>query len=1089
MREGLFRNNNLNGPCSKLSVGDFGKNTEPLNELEMEMHSARKLPTRYIRTILPMPIMLLVLAVSLQAAASELVFEFGGNGSADGQFSEINGIAVTRDGKIYVVDSGNARIQVFNPDGSFDFSFGTPGTGPGEFDFGVCGIAISESLERVYVSEGVPGELTQRVQVFGLDGTFQFEFGTAGAAAGEFDTPCQMAIGEDDTLFVVDRGNSRVQVFNTVGAYLRQFGTSGSGDGQFNLASGIAIDLAGRVYVADSFTPRIQVFNFAGAYLETFGSGGSAPGEFSRPCHLAQGGTLMVADALNERVQVFTLDGHFQLEFPVTGSEQSIFCSNIPTALATDRLGRIYVEEGNFVRVYSIDRDGDGLLDIWETNGIDADADGVVDLAIHQPPYNADPNHKDLYLEFDWDARSPVASQVVREMKQTLCAAPVYAGGVDNPDGEPGIRLHVDTGALTDPQASEFPRVPCSCSDGIDNDGDGLSDSADPTCQVLDPAGGEGGAGLVTCGDALDNDGDGAIDEDDTDCPTIYDAFATEFASGFPDCGDGMDNDGDGLTDSADPDCMVGDDLGGGNALTDPGGGPFTGDICNFDTTYYAAKADNFDPLRALVFRYAMQTPTCDLDGDGVGDTRSRAELGGNDIFMSTPALASIPPGALISAASYVHELGHNLNLAHGGDGTNNCEPNYISIMNYDHGQGVSRVVRTVPTGGLDFSPVRFPGGRGGAPLPPATPAGQLDENGLDEALIMDPSNRLHQFVFVNALGEKIRAPLNGDVDGDGVPDGTDWNGDGAFGASGLAVNVDTGSPAGRPEECINADLEVLTGYNDWRNMSLPFRQFGNLADGPVNATQTPEPTQAEALAYLAELNNTDLAVALFPDANPIEVGGNVTLEILTENLGPNPADQLALSLSSDAAPLLMPAACEETAGGVQCTFGPLPAGADTTLPVTLTHQGACTDGVPPSFVVSATVENVAEPVGEDPDTANNLANVTIHTVDSTPPEPDCALPAAISPDDAPFTVTPQALDACDAAVSISNSGFQCYRYTPNGKRKPQPCRVESNGGAVEVWRTGGVDSVIEWTLTAEDASGNVSQAQCLLSVENPTAD
>ncbi len=48
------------------------------------------------------------------------------------------------------------------------------------------------------------------------------------------------------------------------------------------------------------------------------------------------------------------------------------------------------------------DSDGDGLADLWETEGIDVDNDGQVDLRLDQPPYNADPEHKDMFVETDW---------------------------------------------------------------------------------------------------------------------------------------------------------------------------------------------------------------------------------------------------------------------------------------------------------------------------------------------------------------------------------------------------------------------------------------------------------------------------------------------------------------------------------------------------------------------------------------------------------------------------------------------------------------------------------------------------------------
>ena len=88
-----------------------------------------------------------------------------------------------------------------------------------------------------------------------------------------------------------------------------------------------------------------------------------------------------------------------------------------------------------------------------------------------------------------------------------------------------------------------------TCSNGIDDDGDGLVDfPADPGCASA----GDRDETDVECSDGLDNDGDGDVDfPDDPECSSPNDT--TE--GGTPACGDGEDNDGDGLIDTADPDC------------------------------------------------------------------------------------------------------------------------------------------------------------------------------------------------------------------------------------------------------------------------------------------------------------------------------------------------------------------------------------------------------------------------------------------------------------------------------------------------------------------------------------------------------
>ncbi len=125
------------------------------------------------------------------------------------------------------------------------------------------------------------------------------------------------------------------------------------------------------------------------------------------------------------------------------------------------------------------------------------------------------------------------------------------------------------------------------CSDGIDNDGDGVIDAADPGCHSdgdasnpnsynpndtserdATPSGPSGGeTSGPECSDNRDNDGDGRIDERDPGChtdgnPNNPDSYRPNDddernggGPGAPQCSDGVDNDGDGVADAADPGC------------------------------------------------------------------------------------------------------------------------------------------------------------------------------------------------------------------------------------------------------------------------------------------------------------------------------------------------------------------------------------------------------------------------------------------------------------------------------------------------------------------------------------------------------
>ncbi|MBD3313712.1 PKD domain-containing protein [Candidatus Woesearchaeota archaeon] len=101
-----------------------------------------------------------------------------------------------------------------------------------------------------------------------------------------------------------------------------------------------------------------------------------------------------------------------------------------------------------------------------------------------------------------------------------------------------------------------------ACSDGLDNDGDGLVDEDDPGCYdsgVYDPEDDSEEDTFPACSDNFDNDGDGLVDLDDPGCEDGEDDDETDPVT-LPECSDGIDNDGDGLVDMDDPDCSSSDD-------------------------------------------------------------------------------------------------------------------------------------------------------------------------------------------------------------------------------------------------------------------------------------------------------------------------------------------------------------------------------------------------------------------------------------------------------------------------------------------------------------------------------------------------
>jgi len=187
---------------------------------------------------------------------------FGTSGNAPGQFNAPRGVAVAADGSIYVADSRNHRIQHLTADGKVLQTWGTfadlaKGQAPGGSFNEPWGIAVGKD-GSVYVSD----TWNHRVQKFSADGKFQSMWGYFGQAEKPeaFWGPRGLAVDAQGRLYVVDTGNKRVVIFGPNGEPITSFGTSGFDAGQFDEPVGVALDKDGNVYVTDTWNQRIQVF-------------------------------------------------------------------------------------------------------------------------------------------------------------------------------------------------------------------------------------------------------------------------------------------------------------------------------------------------------------------------------------------------------------------------------------------------------------------------------------------------------------------------------------------------------------------------------------------------------------------------------------------------------------------------------------------------------------------------------------------------------------------------------------------------------------------------------------------------------------
>jgi len=211
-------------------------------------------------------------------------------------------VALDREERIYVTDSGRSLIFVFRPDGKFLRTIGD--LGKNESLFKRCtGLAIDRGKGLLYVVDTV----AMRVVVLTTEGKFVERFGKPGDGPAEFNYPTHITVAADGSLWVVDSLNFRVQHLDGSGKFLSAFGGIGDRPGEFDKPKGIAIDREGRVMVVEGRFDRVQAYNAQGQMMFSFGSTGTGAGEFFLPAGIALGddGAIYVADSQNGRVEIF----------------------------------------------------------------------------------------------------------------------------------------------------------------------------------------------------------------------------------------------------------------------------------------------------------------------------------------------------------------------------------------------------------------------------------------------------------------------------------------------------------------------------------------------------------------------------------------------------------------------------------------------------------------------------------------------------------------------------------------------------------------------------------------------------------------
>jgi DNA-binding beta-propeller fold protein YncE len=284
--------------------------------------------------------------VSIRQISFVAIIGQGGGGNAE--FTRPQGLAVDPEGRVYVADTGNDRIQLLDADGRFLARAGGFGWDTGQFNK-PTDLCVNNNLETWVVdsrnrrlqqfdarlnlvavyrpqdyaaADATFGTLygiglardgglyvsdpeNETIYQFNPFGDLRAAFASFGRGQSHVQGPAALSVDRRGTIYVCDYIAGRVTVFDPFGNFMLYIG-AGELDGPY----GVAVDDDGLVYVADTRHHRVVVFDATGGVAATLGAMGSGPASFSEPHDVAVtwDGYLYVADTGNNRIQKFRVD-------------------------------------------------------------------------------------------------------------------------------------------------------------------------------------------------------------------------------------------------------------------------------------------------------------------------------------------------------------------------------------------------------------------------------------------------------------------------------------------------------------------------------------------------------------------------------------------------------------------------------------------------------------------------------------------------------------------------------------------------------------------------------------------------------------
>jgi hypothetical protein len=255
--------------------------------------------------------------------------DFADGAGAEASFNQPQGVAVDNSGNVYVADTLNHRIRKITPMGVVTT---LAGSGTAAFADGAgaeasfnqpMGVAVDNS-GNVIVADTHNHRIrriTPEGDVINLAGGIYQGSDNCYGECASFSYPRDVAVGNDDYIYVADTDNHRIRTVSywgdvsSLAGEERGFANGAVSDALFDFPTGVAVDFNGNVYVADQYNHKIRkisnagvVTTLAGSGTRDFADGTGEDSSFNFPTGVAVdwSGSVYAADMYNHKIRKIT---------------------------------------------------------------------------------------------------------------------------------------------------------------------------------------------------------------------------------------------------------------------------------------------------------------------------------------------------------------------------------------------------------------------------------------------------------------------------------------------------------------------------------------------------------------------------------------------------------------------------------------------------------------------------------------------------------------------------------------------------------------------------------------------------------------